>query len=93
LVGILADLDDLQAEEDDEDDIEDEEEEMEHLDHVEDGEEEEEKEQEQVVHRPIKSVAEDKIEPKPITVVHTPPVKVDFVLFLSASILWRDGGM
>ncbi|KAL7312710.1 hypothetical protein PS15m_012373 [Mucor circinelloides] len=75
--GILADLDDLQAEEDDEDDIEDEEEEMEHLDHEEDGEEEEEKEQEQVVHRPIKPVAEDKIEPKPITVVHTPPVKVD----------------
>lgn len=76
-VGILADLDDYQGEEDDEDDIEDEDEEAEDLDQDEDEQHQEEKEQEQVVHKPIKLVAEDKIEPKPITVVHTPPVKVD----------------
>lgn len=76
-VGILTDLDDYQGEEDDEDNIEGEEEEVEESDHDENEQYTREKEVEQVVHKPIKSVAEDKIEPKPITVVHTPPVKVD----------------
>ncbi|CAO3622710.1 unnamed protein product [Mucor fragilis] len=75
--SILTDLDDYQGEEDDEDNIEGEEEEVEESDHDENEQYTREKEVEQVVHKPIKSVAEDKIEPKPITVVHTPPVKVD----------------
>ena len=71
MVDIVTDSDDFEGEDDE--DVEEEEEEIEGIDHDDD---EEEEEEEQIEQKPVKAVAE-KIEPKPVTVVHTPPVKVD----------------
>lgn len=76
MIDIITDSDGFEGEDDEDVEEEEEAEEIGDIDH-DDDEEEEEEEEEQIERKPVKSVAEEKVEPKPVTVVQTPSVKVD----------------